>query len=169
MYGTPVKAYNTLGFARCWKWPKLFRFRRAFGKAAFLTLCLCPPCFCFWADCKRLVPTLHCLIIILISMLPWMCIAEQNLAPPQCESEEEPWNTQSEQRAGRPHKRGHLWVDIASSPFSPCCEGERQRWIFTLNWEPCVLSAFSLAAPEISVVCGFLLHSPINPKCPEPA
>ena len=87
-----------LGFAWCWKWPKLIGSRRAFSKAAFLTLCLCPSCFCCRADCKRLVPTLHRLIIILISMLSWMCITEQNLAPPQCKSREESWNSQSVQR-----------------------------------------------------------------------
>lgn len=79
----------THDFAWCFKWPKLIRSRRAFSKAAFLTLCLCPSCFCNWADCKSLVPTLHCLIIILISMLPWMCITEQNLAPPWCDLREE--------------------------------------------------------------------------------
>lgn len=87
-----------LGFAWCWKWPKLIGSRRAFSKAAFLTLCLCPSCFCCRADCKRLVPTLHRLIIILISMLSWMCITEQNLAPPRCKSREESLNSQSVQR-----------------------------------------------------------------------
>lgn len=71
------KLTTLFGFAWCWKWPKLIGSRRAFSKAAFLTLFLCPSCFCCGADCKRLVPTLHRLIIILISMLSWMCITEQ--------------------------------------------------------------------------------------------
>lgn len=100
-------------------------------------------------------------------MLPWMCTAEQNLAPPRCAPREEPWNTQSVQRVGRPQRRGHLGASRIPSSFSPGHEGDRQRANLTPNWKPCVLSAFSLAAPEISVVCGFLQHGLINSKCPE--
>lgn len=57
---------------------------------------------------------------------------------------------------------GHSIFSILSLTW----EGETKT-NFTLRWELCVLSAFSLAAPEISVVCIFLLHSLINSKCPE--
>lgn len=146
---------------------KLIRSRRAFSKAAFLTPCLCPFCFCLWADCKRLVPTLHCLIIILISMLPQMCIAEQNLASPQIKRRAtkfsecvKSWQTPQE----RILLDGH-----GTRPFSPWHACDRQRGILTPNLAPCFLSAFSLAGPEISVVSGFLLHSLINSKCLWPA
>lgn len=144
----------TVGFAWCSKWPKRMRSRRAFRKAAFLTLCLCPSCFYHRADCKRLLPTLHRLIIILISMLPWMCIAEQNLAPPRCESREEPWNSQSVQNVGSPPQRRPLWLGIAPSPFSPR-RGGRDKEGFGYRTGNLCLSVCAPQPTEISFVASY--------------
>ena len=73
----------------------------------------------------------------------------------------------------RSQKRGHHWKAIV--PFSIQHRWDRQKkggGEFNINLGTCVLSASSLAAPEILVVYGFPLHSLINSKThswPEPS
>lgn len=117
----------------------------------------------------ELVPTLHCLIIILISMLPWMCIAEQNLAFPWCESREE-HEILSLSKGLVDLGWGHLCTNRVAAPLWPPIRGpERQRGVLLPNGELCVLSASPLAASEIALVCALLLNSLIHSKHPGPA
>lgn len=76
-------------------------------------------------------------------------------------------------KVDRSQKRGHHWMAIV--PFSIQHRWDRQKKkkeSLISNWEPCVLSASLLGAPEILVVCGFPPHSLINfkirsrPECP---
>lgn len=164
----PVRLTIILGFAWCWEWPKLIRSRRAFHKTAFLTLTL--PCVLLrLSRLQELVPTLHCLIIILISMLPWMWIAEQNLAFSLVWMKSGAWNSQPKQRVLRTLDGPPLHKQ---SSWSPVRGLERQRGILLPNFVFFLPLHLQLLRLPLIVPCYWIVwyipntRGPVQVRCP---